>query len=158
MAAAEGAKAPRPPTPRAPPPASDGGGGAASNNSSGAPGTLADEVAVAQAPDANAQTPAVEEPEVAAAARRLGEDARQPAVEHWRAPPGCSLRAYEPPGRNPFWEARSPVKVTCAAADSGSVALNSRRRDCRAGLRNKDMARRERLLWLTGARAAGVQP
>ena len=95
---------------------------------------------------------------MAAAARRLGADVRQPAAEHWRAPPGCSLRAYEPPGRNPFWEARLPEKVTFAAADTGGAARNSRRRDWRAGLRNKEIARRERLLRLTEAEAAGVLP
>ena len=81
-----------------------------------------------------------------------------------RAPPSlvergipfmCSMRAYEPAGDTPFWEARLPKGKTFQAPDA-SILRNARRRSWRVGLRTQAQAKDECLAWLWHANAAGA--
>ena len=70
-------------------------------------------------------------------------------------PPGCSLRAYQVPGKPAYWEARLPDGISFQATDS-SVARNSRRRNWHAGLRSEQKAKSECLEWLWQAHEQGA--
>ena len=63
-----------------------------------------------------------------------------------KASPGCSLRAYAPVGKNPFWEAKLPDGKR--HGPPGKRPRASRRRDWGPHLRSREKARQECVAWL----------
>ena len=101
-------------------------------------------------PPPQADSPALDHDQIRAVAHN-----KQPASEVLAAPPGCSLRAYEPEGRNPYWVAKLPAGKRFQSPSS-TMARNSRSRDWGAHLRSKEKARLECLEWLRKAESSGV--